>query len=84
MLEKEATLYHVYAENGKWPGNLNLLIDFLNTDINNNALYDEEGFAEKRMSCKQRCMSNGTCHYCTDQVKFIDTIYKYRKQKSEN
>ena len=26
MLEKEETLYHVYAENGYWPSNLNLLI----------------------------------------------------------
>jgi hypothetical protein len=64
MLEKEATLYHIYAENKQWPGNLNLLIDFLNIDINNNAIYDEEGFAEKRMNCKHRCMSNKTCHYC--------------------
>ena len=66
MLEKEATLYHVYAENKKWPGNLNLLIDFLNIDINNNAIYDEENFAEKRMNCRQRCISTGTCHYCIE------------------
>ena len=66
MLEKEATLYHIYAENKNWPGNLNLLIDFLNIDANNNAIIDENGFAEKRMNCKQRCMSNGNCHYCID------------------
>ena len=83
-LEKEATLYHVYAENGKWPGNLNLLIDFLGVDVNNQAIFDEENFAKTRMNCKQRCMSTGTCHYCVEQIKFIDTIYKYRNKKREN
>ena len=51
MLEKESTLYHIYAENKKWPGNLNLLIDNLNYDFNNNALYDEDNFALRRMNC---------------------------------
>ena len=83
-LEKEATLYHIYAENGKWPGNLALLIDFLNVDVNNIALMDKEGFAEKRMHCKQRCVQSGTCHYCEDQVRFISTVLKYRKQKNQN
>lgn len=84
MLEKEATLYHVYAENKQWPGNLNLLIDYLNIDANNNAIYDEENFAENRMNCKHRCMSSKNCHYCIDQIKFIDTINKYRNKKKEN
>ena len=39
-------------------------------------LSDEENFAERRMTCKQRCMSNKSCHYCVDQIKFIDTIYR--------
>jgi hypothetical protein len=84
MLEKEATLYHVYAENKAWPGNLNLLIDNLNVDVNNKAILDEEDFAEKRMNCKHRCMSTGTCHYCFNQIQFINTIYKYREQKNKN
>lgn len=84
MLEKEQTLFHIYAENKTWPGNLNLLIDFLGVDINNQALYDEENFAERRMNCKQRCVSGKTCHYCFEQVKFIDTIMKYRNKKSSN
>ena len=84
MLEKEATLFHVYAENKNWPGNLNLLIDFLNVDFNNQALYDEENFAERRMNCKHRCMSHQTCHYCIEQIKFVDTIQKYRNKKNNN
>lgn len=65
-LSKEAALYHVYAENKNWPGNLNLLIDNLNFDCNNQILYDDENFAERRMSCKQKCMSGRSCHYCFD------------------
>lgn len=66
MLEKEATLYHIYAENKNWPGNLNLLIDNLNYDFNNQALFDEDNFANTRMNCKQRCKSGRICHYCDD------------------
>ena len=84
MLDKEATLYHIYAENKMWPGNLNLLIDFLDIDFNNQALFDEENFAERRMTCKQRCMSNKSCHYCVDQIKFVDTIFKYRDKKRQS
>ena len=83
-LKKEATLYHVYAENKNWPGNLNILIDNLNVDINNMLIYDEDNFADRRMNCRQRCMSQGTCHYCIDQVKFIEVIRKYRDSKKNN
>lgn len=51
-LEKEATLYHIYGERGTWDGNLNLLIDNLNFNFDNRALYDEENFAIRRMNCK--------------------------------
>lgn len=83
-LDKEATFYHIYAENKKWPGNLNFLIDGLKIDANNQMIYDEENFAKRRMNCRQRCMQTGTCHYCIDQIKFMDTINKYRKQKNKN
>ena len=44
-------------------------------------IYDEENFAERRMNCRQRCMSGKTCHYCVDQIKFMETILKYRNRK---
>lgn len=65
-LEKESALYRVYAENKTWPGNLNLLIDYLNFDCNNQLIYDEENFAERRMNCKQKCLAGRSCHYCID------------------
>lgn len=51
-LDKEATLYKVYAEKKNWPGNLNLLIDYLNFDFDNRLLYDEKNFAKHRINCK--------------------------------
>ena len=51
-LDKESALFHVYAENKNWPGNLNLLIDYLDFDVDNRLIYDEENFASRRMNCK--------------------------------
>lgn len=81
MLEKEAALYRVYVENKKWPGNLNLLIDNLNYDFDNNLLYDEENFAIRRMGCKNKCMVNNSCHYCSLQFEFAPKILSYRDKK---
>lgn len=81
MLEKESTLYHIYAENGKWPGDLNLLIDNLNYHFNNSLLYDEDNFALRRMNCQQRCLERGTCHYCHDQLAFAEVVKKYHREK---
>lgn len=84
-LDKEAALYRVYAQNKSWPGNLNLLIDYLNVDYDNRLFYDEKNFAERRMRCKQRCMRDDSCHYCLNQFKFIDTtLKKYIEYKKDN
>ena len=84
-LDKEATMYKVYAENGTWPGNLNLLIDNLNFDFDNRLLYDVDGFAKRRMSCEQKCLKGRSCHYCIDQLQFPSTtLLAYRDYKNGN
>ena len=87
-LSKESAIFKVYAEQKHWPGNLNLLIDFLEFDFDNRLLYDTENFATRRMECKQKCMSGKHCHYCEEQLIFPHTTlmkYKnYRDSKSEN
>jgi hypothetical protein len=84
-LDKEAAMYHVYAENKYWPGNLNLLIDFLYFDFDNRLLYDEENFATRRMNCHQKCLTNHSCHYCESQFLFPQTILqKYKMNKTTN
>jgi hypothetical protein len=84
-LEKEASLYNVYAIKKTWPGNLNLLIDNLEIDFDNRLLYDEENFARRRMACKQKCLSGKSCRYCIDQFLFPSTVLKkYQDYKNNN
>ena len=51
--KQEETLLHVYKENQNWPGNLNILIQRLNFNVDNRAISEEWGPA--RIKCKQRC-----------------------------
>lgn len=75
-LDKESALFHVYAENKTWPGNLNLLIEGLGVDFDNRILYDADNFAIRRMGCKQKCLDGKTCHYCEDQIQFVPKVLK--------
>ena len=84
-LEKEASLYNIYAVKKTWPGNLNLLIDNLEIDFDNRLLYDEENFAKRRMACKQKCLSGKNCRYCIDQFLFPNTTLKeYQVYRDNN
>ena len=71
-LSKEAVLLHTYKENKAWPGNLYLLLTNFNIHVDNRALPDELG--EMRANCGQRCMENGTCHFCETAIKFATAI----------
>ena len=61
-LERERILIEIYKKNQKWPGNLNLLLEGLNYNIDNRG-FDPE-FAKRRIICKQVCQYNNTCHFC--------------------
>ena len=78
-LTKEATLLHVYKENGYWPGNLNLLFDNFNVNVDNRAIPEDLG--ERRMNCRQRCMSDGVCHRCISAIQFADLIRKKHEEQ---
>lgn len=83
-LDKESTLFHVYAENKTWPGNLDLLIEGLGINFDNRVLYDADNFAIRRMNCKQKCLDGKTCHYCENQIYFVDKILrKYADYKTD-
>ena len=78
-LNKERTLYHIYAEEGIWNGNLNLLITNLNINADNRAIPDEFGITRSR--CGQKCMQNGTCHYCETAFKFEQMLRKIKRER---
>ena len=78
-LEKERTLYHIYAEEGIWNGNLNLLLTNLNVNADNRALPDDIG--QQRSHCGQRCMQTGACHFCETAFMFEKALRKYKREK---
>lgn len=80
-LEKERTLFHIYAENGCWPGNLNLLLTNFGINIDNR-LFPAD-FGEHRSNCGQRCQSRGTCHYCDLNIRFHDMVQEHREELLE-
>jgi hypothetical protein len=73
-LQREQILYHVYHDNGEWPGNLNLLLKNFNFNVDNRALPKE--IDEFRANCGHRCMENGTCHFCETAIRFAEAIRK--------
>ena len=80
-LERERTLYHIYAENKYWPGNLNLLLTGLNENVDNRgfeAVYndqeDKHYFAHRRIKCGQRCQSKKNCDFCQIYFNLINNI----------
>lgn len=78
-LKQEEALLHVYKENGEWPGNLSLLIQNLNFDVDNRAIPEELG--ERRMTCGQRCWANSSCHLCHSALKFADQLRKEKLRR---
>ena len=71
-LKKESTLLHIYKDNKEWPGNLNLLLDNFNINVDNRAI--PESLGEARIECGQRCLSQGMCHFCDTAIKFAENI----------
>lgn len=83
-LQKERTLTKIY-KSGQWNGNLNLLLDNLNYDIDNRAISPEGpmGFADRRISCKQRCQEKYNCKFCQIHFDFITSIDKNKNWLQE-
>ena len=76
-LKKERTLLKIYKEQ-YWPGNLNLIIDYLNYNVDNRLI--ESDFAKKRISCGQKCMRTGNCHSCDLALSLASTIRDNKKE----
>ena len=87
-LSQELTLCKIYKK-GVWNGNLNLLINRLNYDIDNRGFelvpgfleeeeeVNEKLFAERRISCQQKCQRvPQSCNFCNIIFRFITTLDK--------
>ena len=80
-LKQEETMLHIYKENRAWPGNLNLLIQKLNFNVDNRAIPEELG--EKRMTCGQRCWRTGSCQLCVRAFAFAEEIRKEKERRNQ-
>lgn len=81
-LKKERLLVEIYDVRKHWPGNLELLLTNLNFSIDNRG-FEGEPFAERRMSCKQKCQSGGVCHYCDLIFKYITYLDKNKEELAQ-
>ena len=79
-LAKERALYRIYHDDGKWPGNLNLIFTNFNYSVENRYLLATDTLAKRRTVCGQRCQYGracGLCEMCLDfgnPTHYPDTI----------
>lgn len=59
---QEQALYRIYAEQKKWDGDLNMIVQDINHEASNRLI--PPIFAERRVKCAQRCQENGKCRFC--------------------
>lgn len=77
-LGKERVYIKIYSEAKNWPGNLNLLLEGLGYNIDNRGI--PEDFAKHRLTCKQRCLRDQSCHYCPLTFSYITTIDRNKEE----
>lgn len=75
-ITQEKTLINIY-KSGVWPGNLNLLLNNLNYNIDNRII--AEDFAEKRLTCRHRCQRDSSCHFCQAMFGFYATVQSHKQ-----
>lgn len=80
-LKQEIALYEIYHDKKEWKGNLNLLLENLNINIDNRGIPDD--FGKIRLNCQQRCKRNNTCHICDKMFSFTTAIDTHKKEIRE-
>ena len=87
-IKKEHALYNIYVKDKTWPGNLNLLLTNLKTDVDNRGFDvlpledtdDNKIFAHRRMSCRQECQGVSNCKFCPNIFELINKIQYYAEK----
>lgn len=78
-LRREGSLLSIYKD-GIWPDDLNYIIDNLNVSVDN-AIIPKE-FGEYRLTCAQRCMANGACHFCNSTIRFAQSLRSHKLKEN--
>lgn len=69
-INKEQALYRIYAEQKEWPGELKTIISNLRFEGTNRMIPPE--FGERRLDCKQKCLTSRRCKICYTLMKLAD------------
>lgn len=68
---KGANLFHIYKYDKCWFGDLSVLIDHFNLEVNSNQLIT--GFAIPRLTCRKKCNKNN-CRICFEAVEVANEM----------
>jgi len=69
-IQREQALFKTYALDKHWSTRLDLLVEDLGSPAINRMIPPD--LAERRLSCRQRCMSGGSCHLCWTYFKLAN------------
>ena len=75
-LGRERAFFSVYAEKKEWPGNLNILINNLDYNVDNRGI--PVGLVHSRLNCGQRCEVTGACHLCDQALAFVNSVDRHK------
>ena len=70
-VQREQTLFKTYALDKHWSTRLDLLVEDLGSPAINRMIPPD--LAERRINCRQRCMSGGACHLCWTYFKLANS-----------
>lgn len=78
--KKTKALYDIYIKHQKWNGNINLIIDGLNENVDNRIIAAD--LIQKRLGCRQECLRNGICKKCYRHFAKYQIIQKHFREKT--
>lgn len=80
-IDKERALINIYWEQRKWPGQLDTLITNFDYPAANYLISSD--LTERRLNCRQRCLSGSKCSICYTFLNLANTelIEQYKKAK---
>lgn len=82
-IDREQTLFNVYAVDKKWNTRLDILVEDLGSDAVNRLIAPE--VTEARLQCHQNCQAGGQCRLCYNALKLAnpDLLSKVKKLSIE-
>lgn len=85
-VQREQTLFKVYAEDQQWSTRLDILVEDLGSPALNRLINPQ--LVNARLTCRQRCQADGMCHMCETAMKiasaeFVEQLHKVERKHIE-